>query len=129
MSRNLLASSCARISSMEVREAEESSVEEYAQPDLTFRIYFIAAEERSTYGPSRVVDVSDCDVIDAIRWAQEHAAPSEVFSIALRLGSPDRAVLYWLVGTDGNDATTPTNKKAKRLMNYLRQARGTEWPS
>ncbi|RRD45178.1 hypothetical protein [Tessaracoccus sp. OH4464_COT-324] len=114
---------------MEVREAEESSVEEYAQADLTFRIYFIEAKERSTYGSSRVVDVSDCDVIDVIRWAQENASPTEVFSIALRLGSPDRAVLYWLVGTDGNDVTTPTNEKAKQLMNYLRQVRVTEWPS
>lgn len=114
---------------MQVREAEESSVEEYAQPDLTFRIYFIESKEYSTCGPSRVVDVSDCDAIDAIRWAQENASPAEVFSVALRLGSPDRAVLYWLVGIDGNDVTTPTNKKAKQLMSYLRQVRVTELPS
>ncbi|MDO5066089.1 MAG: hypothetical protein Q4D96_02260 [Propionibacteriaceae bacterium] len=108
---------------MLVTEACESSVEEYAQSDLIFRVYFIDSAPGSTYGPSRVVELSDCDIIDAIGWAQENAATSEVFSMALRLGTRDEAILHWLLGVDGNDVSCPENRRAKELMLRLRDIR------
>ncbi len=101
---------------MRCTPSAESSFFEYGPPDLVFRVYLTAATD-GTMGATRVYDLTACDPLDAVHWAERTAEETgELYSIALCLGATDAATLYWLVGTDGYDLPTEENEGPRRRM-------------
>ncbi len=91
-----------------------------------FRVYLHGSEESATYGWTDTYDITGADVLQVIDWAQRQAGDSLTYAVALV--HDDEAAeqrnpghgrgLVWLVGMDGNDASTEPQEadKQKRML-------------
>lgn len=76
--------------------------------DVRFRIYLHTSDDGATHGATETHDLTGCDVVQAIDWAQHRATPDRTYAIALVMRDASRADgdqdgLVWLLGMDGND--------------------------
>jgi hypothetical protein len=87
----------------EVDERDQS----WEDDDAHYRVYIYRAVDQSgdkeSFG-TECYDLTECEVLDAIDWAQTHTGSKDLFAVALvrdlnLTGSPDRG-LVWLVGAD-----------------------------
>jgi hypothetical protein len=82
----------------------------WEESDLRYRVYFFAGPP-----PGRSVDTYDvtkADVLDVIRWAQDHAGDDRLFAVALvGQNAHGRRGLSWLVGCDANGAASEALEK------------------
>lgn len=102
---------------------ERDSCWEDAHP--RFRVYLHGSGESSTAGWTDTYDLTGCDFLQVIDWAQRQAGGSLTYAVALLsdLETVDGATpvlrgLTWLVGMDGNDVTegSPDEADVQRRM-------------
>ena len=95
-----------------------------------FRVYLHGSAEGSTGGWTDTYDITGADVLQAIDWAQRQAGDRLTYAVALVRDDTDQEQLTpglgrglaWLVGMDGNDATTEGSSEGvvQRRMLYRR---------
>ena len=126
---------------MQVEQVDEAD-SEWEDEGPRFRVYLF---EGSVDHPGAIVDtydITEADVFEAVRWAQERAGDHHLYAVALvrdeRLGEPaaygdtwtgpdgsqmSRGVV-WLVGRDMNDpATSEAEQRCVQRMKARRSRR------
>ena len=93
----------------------------------TFRVYLHGSGPGSTPGFTDTYDITGCDVVQVIDWAQRQAADCLTYAIALVVDdeaeeqrNPGRSRgLIWLVGMDGNDDVRLDDEGAAKQQRML----------
>ncbi len=70
-------------------------------------------------------DVTDADLLEALRWAQDRAGERGLYSIALvadAYETQEERGLVWLVGEDYQD--TPIDDRSRHVQEQMRGRRG-----
>lgn len=103
----------------------------WEDPSPRFRVYLHGSARGSTAGWTDTYDVTGADVLQVIDWAQRQAGDRLTYAVALvtedtdheRLPPGSGRGLVWLVGMDGNDATTVESAEAgvQRRMLHRRE--------
>lgn len=97
---------------MQVEQVDERD-SAWEDPRPRFRVYLHGSGEGSTHGWTDTYDLTGCDMLQAIDWAQRQAGDRLTYAVALVRDDAERERrnpgcgrgLVWLVGMDGNDTT------------------------
>lgn len=89
-----------------------------------FRVYLFSGD-----GPSHstwTYDITDADVLEALRWAHAEAGPDRMYAVALvrdEVQSDGEEVrgLVWLLGMDANDPPSSDAERARRAAMFRRR--------
>lgn len=93
-----------------------------------FRVYFFRGGERPDRSWSvDTVDVTDAEVLEVVRWAQDEIGDKGIYAVALVGEDPSsrgtrRRGLTWLVGMDANDV--PADDHERALLESMTARRG-----
>jgi hypothetical protein len=99
----------------------------WENPHPRFRVYLFQGDPGNFGSFVAPHDISDANVLEVVRWAQEQAGADALYAVALvgdRETEPEehRRGLTWLVGMDYNDV--PTDDKERRIKAEMRARRG-----
>jgi hypothetical protein len=115
---------------VQVEQVDEAD-SEWEDDRPRFRIYLF---EGPVHAPGVIVDtydITDADMFEAVRWAQERAGDRHLYAVALVRDERERPEaegrqmsrgLVWLVGRDLNDP--PTTEAEQRCVRRMTARRG-----
>ncbi|MBO0879710.1 MAG: hypothetical protein J2P17_04935 [Mycobacterium sp.] len=95
-----------------------------------FRVYLFSGgdDERRVSWATDTYDITDAEVLDVIRWAQDKAGPDGLYAVALVQEKalyghrPPSRGLIWLVGGDVH--SDPWDERQAHMLAAMRQRRG-----
>lgn len=113
---------------MEVFEVDERD-SSWENDCPRFRVYLHGSGPDATHGWTSTHDLTDCDLLQALDWAQREAAGRLTYAIALVVDDAELARhdpehgrgLVWLIGRDGNDDPGDADTRDLRLADAQRR--------
>jgi hypothetical protein len=102
-----------------------------------FRVYLFDTSRPGNPWATATYDVTDADLLDVVRWAEEQAGKRKLYAVALVSDDRDgRRGLTWLTGMDANDAPWDDDGQMvahtpheQQLIDRMLTRRGTPSPN